>query len=491
MNDLGKLRLQDFDAFAAFGDIAERTGTEIVLHGGTAFRALLHAAYRDDLNIDLFDLAPFNSDIDLDHDGTADKSAEILTAINTDVRFASWFRWSINDRERARLAKMQRAFSTDVPLRRIRLSTRREADIPQQAVRDIAERRVSFTRNPGFGSATADARPDIELYGLMMALNTWTEMQEIVGPDIAFDRRTALQWLRSGLDSASVEHAENVKLAARFWHLLSARLARAGRDSFSEALIKIGRPLLDRLGVSVEALDESSCAISISRITASSGFRVPELTPTVLTGPDARRGFEAIMARHLDRIGLARDILPDNLTDLIDPSLEIVAVVPELTINPYGSASEAEAGDDDPFYSGMEQEFVQIAWDNPLGQQLDPLGLTGQLLVLGASDLGASTALPVVGGTFGPERAWVRARLDDLVERGDNASSEEAALIILQARAPDVSDAMPRPHERIHEQWDPADLIAPEPDSQSAEWEWATTTNTNDEVEIQWVPSGD
>jgi hypothetical protein len=466
--DLASLRLQDFDAFAPLAQIAQRTGTEIVLHGGVACRAVMHAFYRGDTGFDLFEVTPFNSDIDLDHNGDAEKTAEILTAISVgipeeeadgiltkdavEIPFASWFRWSINDAEGAQLARAQRRVSTEVPLRGIRLSTEHAAEIPELAVRDLHERRVSFVRNPAFGQGGESIRPDIELYGLMMALNTWTEMQEIAGTDIDFGIDRALDWIRDGLDPSALAKAENPAFGARFWHLLSARLARVGLDRFNLTLLEAGQPLLEGLGLSIEALSDPACAFTVSKVTSAAGFRVPELTPSILTGDRARKGFEEVISRFAARIGLTRDDLPADLSELIDPALQLVAVVPELTLNPFGGDSDTGEIDADPFYSGLGQEFVQLAWDNPLGERLDPSGLTGQILVLGATDMGAGTALPLVGGTFGPDRGWVRARIDELLERGLDGGPVEAALLILQARPTGEADAGPGRHFRVREQ---------------------------------------
>lgn len=507
MVDLASLRLQDFEAFAPLAEIARRTGTEIVLHGGAASRAVMHAFYRGDTGFDLFDVAPFNSDIDLDHNGDAEKTAEILTAISAgmlaeesagivtamaaEIPFASWFRWSINDLERARLAKAQRAVSTDVPLRRIRLSTASEAKIPAMAMRDLVERRVSFARNLAFGEGAALTGPDVELYGLMMALNAWTEMQEIAGAEIDFDVDGAMDWIRDGFESSALAQAENPAVAARFWHLLSGRLARVGLDRFNRALLKVGEPVLEQLGIPVEALGDPAYAFAVSKVTSAAGFRVPELTPAILTGDRARQGFHEVIERLAGRIGLPRGELPADLSELIDPSLELVAVIPELTLNPYGADADISEDDADPFYSGLGQEFVQFAWDNPLGDRLDPHGLTGQVLVLGAPDMGAASALPLVGGTFGPDRGWVRARIDDLLERGLDGGPVDAALLILQARPTGAAGTELDRHFRLQEQ--PSEVRVAELDEvepPSREWEWVTHRTAEPvEVEQQWETS--
>lgn len=437
---LETLRLQDFETFAPLADIAGEAGAEIILHGGTAFRATLFAAYQDRLDVDLFDLAPFNSDIDLDHDGSPEQTTEIHRLIQEHIPFASWCRWSVNDAERAALARAQRRVSTDVPLRRIRLSTGAPAEIPAQAMRDIALGQVSFARNERFGDTADAARPDLELFGLMMALNTWDEASEIAGREMRLDVQRAEAWLDEGLTDDAHRLLDQPSVMARFWHLLTLRLARRGFDLFNRRLLEIGAPILAQMNVPPNLLTDRGRAISVSKLTSAADFRIPEVVPAIVTGEAAQEHFRAILRRAAKRIGWPKDQLPDDPIDLIDPSLELVGLVPDLTILPYGSATDGDQPDD-PFLSGAEQEFVQFVWTVQPGQRIDPHALTGQLLALGAVDLGACTALPVVGGTFGTDRAWVRARLDDLIERGEEGASAEGVMLILQARPVEAAGA--------------------------------------------------
>jgi hypothetical protein len=116
-------RLQDLAPFDTLGDIAKACKVELTLYGGTASRAAMHHFYRPDEELDIFDLAPFSSDIDLEHSGSGEKTVEILLAIQDLVPFANWFRWSIIDYERADKAAAQRAVSTRIPLREMRTVT--------------------------------------------------------------------------------------------------------------------------------------------------------------------------------------------------------------------------------------------------------------------------------------------------------------------------------------------------------------------------------
>lgn len=456
MVDLSTLRLQDFAVFKAFEQIAELAGVEIILHGGTAFRAALYAAYQDRLNFDLFDLVPFNSDIDLEHSGSREVTAKIAGYIDSLVPFASWCRWSINDSERAALARTQRQASTDIPLRRVRFSTSATADVPEAALLDIENRQVSFERNPNFGRAGSDLRPDLELFGLMLALNSWVEAEEIAGKGITFDQRGALRWIREGLDQNALELLRRPDVAARFWHLLSLRLARCGIDEFNFQLMMVGNLVLNKIGAALDHLFDSDRAISVSKITSAGGFRVPQLTPKIVTGEAAIRLFGEVIRRAAHLAGTPPEALPPDPLELIDPSLDLIGIIPDLTLLPYGSGKEGRKDVNDPFLSGgvelefVQPEFVQFAWSVQGGNKLDPHALTGQMLVLGAGGFGTATALPVVGGMFGQSQVWVRARLDDLIERGKEGKPVEGVLLILQARADEAEEAERDPNLRRH-----------------------------------------
>ncbi|KQX24271.1 hypothetical protein ASD39_24635 [Sphingomonas sp. Root50] len=423
---------------------------EISLHGGTAFRAALYAAWQDRLDVDLFDLVPFNSDIDLEHSGSPEKTVEIAAYIDNLVPFASWCRWSINDGDRAEQARIQRDASTDIPLRRIRFSTEAPAYVPANAHADIEGRRVSFARNSRFGQSDAQLRPDVEIFGLLVALNTWSEADEIAGGTVDFDVGGAIDWLREGLSDEEWQLFEKPAIAARFWHLLSTRLARHGPDPISSALAQLGRPILEGIGAPVTKFFESDRAISVSRVTSTADFRVPQLTPEIVTGEAAISVFGEVIRQAAERVGYPAEALPGNTLDLIDPSLELVGVVPNLTLLPYGSGKEGEADLGDPFLSGVGQEFVQFAWHVEASDALNAQGLTGQMLALGARDFGTATAMPVVGGTFGRSRAWLRVRLDDLIEAGQEGAPVEAALLIFQARPDEAEETERGPNKQRH-----------------------------------------
>jgi hypothetical protein len=142
------------------------------------------------------------------------------------------------------------------------------------------------------------------------------------------------------------------------------------------------------------------------------------------------------------RVGYGPEAFPDDVDTLIDPAFELEAVIPQLTIRPYASAEQKVKDDkqkdedeEDVFYSGMEEEFVEIAWRQTGSLARHPHGLTAQVIPWGnLAQTAAASALPAVGGIFGEDRPWVRARLDNLVERNPGGGERKASLLMLQAK---------------------------------------------------------
>ena len=437
MQDPDALRLQDLEPFAPLGEIAKEFDVDITLFGGTASRAAMSMAYGAGAPLDLFDLAPFTSDIDLEHSGDASITNELLTAIEESVPFASWFRWSINDRERARKSAASRAVSTRVPLRDLRISTTALSQIPSEAIRDLRRRTVSFQRNTRFRSSHLAAETlDVEVFGLMMVLNVYADMDEIAGEIARTDDFATIEnWLSSAAMGDLSLAASRPRLAARFWHLLANRLAHAGPDTINQRLLEVARAsgVLDSLRIDAGDLGTSR-ALSVSKFTSTGGFRVPELTPSIVTGADAESELLRLVESAAQRARIADPPSARTLDGLIDPAFELVAVVPELPLSRTGSTVDVELDSVDAHFSGSEQDFVEIAWNHSGDVKLNPHGLTAQLMPMeNLTQLLTTSALPAVGGVFAGHRPWVRARFDDLMERRPN-SEEKVALFVLQVR---------------------------------------------------------
>lgn len=426
---LGEMRLQNISPFGGLGIVARELDIPLTLMGGTASRAAIRLFMRPRMRLDLFDLAPFSSDIDLDYDAPPERGAEVLASIQQHVPFASWFRWSLIDRERAAKAVAQREVSTIVPLRSIRFSTDRPPDISEQALMDLHTGEVRFWRNPKFDSGSADAAPDAEIFGLMMALNVEVDVRAVERRAPGLDEAAALEWLKSDGWRDLGRILDDDRLRGRFWALFATRWSLGGsRGRVFETLTQMADQvgILERLGF--DPADEEA-PIGLSKLNRWGQFRAPKLTPKVYAGVEAERAFVAAMNDVIGGMGLRQRIT--NVEGAIDPALELVAVAPFITIDRLPNESESP-GPPDVFESGIDDEFVQVSWVHK--GRVGKSGFTAQLLPYAQRRSSASfSSVPAVGGVHG-DRAWVRIRLDDLTDPEDERLSTTAALVILQAR---------------------------------------------------------
>jgi hypothetical protein len=422
-------RLQDLPPFEGLGRVARDCGVDLTLYGGTASRIAMRLFHRPDEELDLFDLAPFTSDIDLEHSGSDKQTSAVRDRIMAEVPFASWFRWSLIDKEMAAAAARMRGISTTVPLRRVRFSTSGDAQIPQDTIDDLARIRVSFDRNPRFAIDRPDGeREDLEIFGLMMALNVRAEFDAVVGREVRFDEGAAMRWLaESGRDDL-LRAATNPRLASRFWQLLAVRLAMVGpEDKFVSEILTLAEEngTLDGFDVDLGDLRGDWRVFSVSGF--NNEFRVSEFVPELLTGKDAREALGEIL-------GMVRSLAghePAAPEAIIDPAFELVALAPWISINPVRERGTDLAHD----YSEGGGAFVALA--------LRPSGaLRGQArhltaAVLPFSDIAhaaATSVQPAVGGAFGDNALWIRARIDDHVQvRTTQGEALKAALLILRA----------------------------------------------------------
>ena len=428
---LSEMRLQDIGPFRGLGAVARKLKIPLTLIGGTASRAAIRLVRRPRMRLDLFDLAPFSSDIDLEYDAEPERGPAVMAAIQEHVPFASWFRWSLIDRKRAAKAAAQREVSTIVPLRRIRFSTHYPPDISEEALMDLHTGEVSFWRNPNFSSKAKDGlMRDAEIFGLMMALNVEVDVRAFDRRAPGLDEEAALRWLKNGGWDDLVRILDDERLRGRFWTLFATRWSLAGPtgrvfETLTQMAEEVG--ILGKLDFDPRDVD---APIGLSKLSKQGLFRAPELSPRVVTGEDAAISFVAVMNDVIGSMGLPRRIrIPD---EAIDPSLELVAIASMITIAKLPRKSE-DPEPPDVFESGLDDEFIQVSWPHK-GRVVNKSGFTAQLLPYAQRLSGTSfSSVPAVGGVQG-ERAWVRIRLDDLTNPEDERTSTSAALVILQAR---------------------------------------------------------
>jgi hypothetical protein len=415
-------RLQDLSPFASLERIGRDFSVQFLLYGGAATRAAMRLAYRPDQDFDLFDLSPFASDLDLVHTGEAKLTARISVAIADEVPFATWCRWSLIDWSKWQEVAANMRKGAQVPLRRIIFCTDGHTPWPLRAAHDLSHRRVSIRRTSRFG-ATSFARSgrSLEVFTLLMALNTVVEMREIGGEGALANQAAVERWL--GSESVAADRAairERARLATRTWHLTATRLARAaGAESFADRWLREAG-VLTALGANLPKIEDLS-AFTVSKPTSTGEPRVSDLFPTVLTGEAGRVRALHILAEAAERSGAP----PPRL----DPAFDVVACAEALSVS--GQASADVEDGEEAFGSLPSSEFLHLAWVPPPGDAHDEQ-LTAVLLPLSGPAAGAPPPpSAAVGGVFRSGRAWLRIDIEALVRplQGRPAVNSDVALI--------------------------------------------------------------
>lgn len=435
--DPKSLGFDDFHALVPLERIANDLRIHLALFGGAASRAMLHKlAGTPGVKSTLFDLAPFSSDFDLSHDGDKEISAQLKKRIAEDVPFSSWFRWSILDGEASQAARAARASSTTVALRRIEIGNLGNSRVPPQAIADISRRIVSCKRNPAYeDSDLARKGRDVEFFGFLLALNALMDLREILGEgqlepgvgDIG-------GWLSPQSITRQLSLFEsNPLLATRLWNLLANLFARTGQDLIKEfpalGLIVELAGAVSEIPPMLEAYLTPQRGLSASRVTAAGEWRVSDRTPKILTGAEAQDFTE----QFLGLLPAGRDPEDGDAPMRLDPAFELIAAVPSVALEPYVYDS-SDRGDHDPFFSGADEEFLEIAWLPEDTQPLHANGITACMIPYpDAFSMPYTFDVPAVGGVFSGNRPWVRIRLDDLIQHGPDGKPLKVAILVLQA----------------------------------------------------------
>lgn len=99
---------------------------------------------------DLFQLAPFLSDIDLRHSGPPEKTLQIRRAILNAVPFSECFRWEIFSEEELKPFTADEVHLSVIPANKLRLSTRsgRGIEDPFDGYKDLHTRSYRLLRSP-------------------------------------------------------------------------------------------------------------------------------------------------------------------------------------------------------------------------------------------------------------------------------------------------------------------------------------------------------
>ena len=150
-------------------------------------------------------------------------------------------------------------------------------------------------------------------------------------------------------------------------------------------------------------------SITVSKPVGDGKFRVPQLSPNLKSGTDARLAFEQWL-----------DNKPPYERPVIDPAFEVIGFVPDFTVlqgpalpkeNETAEADPKEADDrakdhDDPYGSfGDPNDFLNLTWQG-IG---DARGMTAVILPQSRAPIHDSLAGLAAGGELGGGRWWLRA----------------------------------------------------------------------------------
>jgi hypothetical protein len=271
---------------------------------------------------------------------------------------------------------------------------------------------------------------DAEIFGLMMALNVEADLWAIDRDAAGLDQEAALDWLRGDGWSDLARIVDDERLLGRFWTLFATRLSLGEPD---EPVFQTLTRMADDIGVLAKlGFDpgKPDAPIGLSKLAKQGKFRAPDLSPRVETDEKAMNDlFVAVMNDVIGGMGLPHRLGSPH--EAIDPSLELVAIAPIITIARLPKETDGPEAPD-PFESGLDDEFIQLSW--PHRGRVARSGFTAQLLPYAQRLTGASfSSVPAVGGVQGA-RAWIRVRLDDVIDSQDGDAERNAAIVVLQAR---------------------------------------------------------
>lgn len=429
------LDLRSLSVLKNLPNVAKEYSTELRVFGGSVARIWMLETCRTEsqpsgLSYDLFDITPFNSDIDIWHLADKDRTIEIKKSILESVPFAPWCRWALQSKEEGWAAQQNRAVSTQVPLRMMYLSTSRKTTISNEAYRDISDRQVTFERNPEFQkSALAKSSQDVEFFGLLLALNVLLDMKEILGTSELRNKSGALSWLRDERTRADIRlAAQHPILKVRFWSMLSGLLAKAAPETeeFVDLILNQIRAVdPDHPFLSQQNAGSLNSTCLSSRPIDAGKFRVPELSPAITVGQTAQSAASRILKR-----------FPVFRESKFDPAFQVVGVVERLRIDTVKSTNENAALELDPVYDSWSlDEFIQISWDPgpQLRDNLDPRSLTAAIFPYDQelSETVGQTA--AVGGSFANGCRWIRFDTDHLLQRFKSSGELFIDVVILQS----------------------------------------------------------
>lgn len=301
--------LFDIPAFSPLEEFAAHHRITLSLRGSVASRVLLRATATPPQRLELFDLTPFMSDIDLVHSGLPELTPALRETIELSIPFAPWFRWSVVSRREHSVYEAQMRHNALLPLRLIEIGSdpQRGVQDPYRAVDDAHLGIVRFERRPTFPQSPLGlAGRDFEATGALLLLDAIADL-DALGIEVKHDRFHGLQEVAEATLAAldSRPHASYEQAFRRLWYRLAGTALRLG----AEFRHQIGRlpgwnPLLDRLAeypefrplLKRESEGSSPQIVAVSSYLGPGRFRLPRYpNAQVLDSTRAQEEFAKIL----------------------------------------------------------------------------------------------------------------------------------------------------------------------------------------------------
>lgn len=237
--------ISDVEQLAYLAPIARRFGIGFRLHGGVASRLLgrVNDAIRP---LDLFELTPFASDIDLLHTGSAAMTGALLDAILREVPAAECFRWELRtETEQMNIDRTMGSVGA-IPARTVSLLDTVGGQIvdPASGALDISRKKFRYYFNPYYAqSESFRAGRDTPALSALLYLQTLFEAgmsaEQLYNQPGWAQAAAAIQTLVE--DEVRRQFEEHAYLRARFWYLaLNAYAAAPTRADFETATEALG-----------------------------------------------------------------------------------------------------------------------------------------------------------------------------------------------------------------------------------------------------------
>jgi hypothetical protein len=404
--------------FTAFGDLLRNLSRK------TLRRAETGEEY------DLFDLAPFASDIDLIHTGKPEQTALLLRSLVYEIPWGEYFRWQLRAIGDNQIFWESMKVNNVIPASLMTLSTNSTDGVFDRwdGIRDLSSRKFRFLRNAYYTeSPLFRAGRDLEVFSALLYYRVLFESgldAEAIRdqPGLADARRVVQEACDS--EDTFIHLEESAYLRARLRYLCAALSAAARPGHLQEASELLGlQDLIDYTTgvVSLGGILFPPRTLTIAAHLAGDRFRVPFDTENWVAGEEAVVAFNELLADMTPppQEGKGGDTRP---TPTLGPGQEILLASPPVTILE-GISSSSHAGED---WMHEFVHFVPLVADARLFDLAEKQALTALMGLHVQPEEGARSAMilspPVVvehgePGLNFQRRLFVRINCGGLAER--------------------------------------------------------------------------